>query len=146
MFCSEVMKRYVQYADVTDTVQAVARRMRETNVGIIPVCEQGGRVVGVVTDRDLALRVCAEDVCASTTSVTEVMTTGMIACRPDDPVTRAESLMRKHRITRVLVTDDTGYLLGVLSLSDLVFYEPSGRMGRTLRAVAERKYEPESGP
>jgi CBS domain-containing protein len=139
------MRRHVLKADPKETVQSVARRMRDANVGIMPVCEHGGRVIGVVTDRDLAVRICAEDVRTSTTLVTEVMTAGVIACRPEDPVARAEALMRQHRITRVLVTDSSGCLGGVLSLSDLVFYEPPARMARTLRAVAERKYEPGSG-
>ena len=104
-----------------------------------------GRVVGVVTDRDLALRICSEDIRPSTTLLSEVMSSGVISCRPEDPVTRAEALMRKHRITRVVVTRHDGSLAGVLSLSDLVFYEPPARMGRTLRAVAERKYD-QGGP
>jgi CBS domain-containing protein len=120
--------------------------MREANIGIMPVCERNGRVIGVVTDRDLALRICAEDVRPSTTEIAEVMTRGAIACGPDDSVQRAEALMRKHRITRILVIDGSACLLGVISLSDLVFYEPTSRMGRTLRAIAERKYEPERGP
>jgi len=140
------MKRYVQSIDVSDTVQVAARRMREANVGILPVCEANGRVLGVVTDRDLAVRVCAEDLEASTTKVASVMTSAVLSCKPDDPVGRAEALMRKHRITRVIIIDDAGALAGVLSLSDLAFYEPSARAGRTLRAVSERKYEPESGP
>lgn len=146
MLCREVMKRHVQSADPQETVQSAARRMRDTNVGLMPVCDRTGRVIGVVTDRDLALRICAEDVRPSTTEIAEVMTHGAITCGPDEAIQRAEALMRQHRITRVLVTDPAGRLLGVISLSDLVFYEPSARMGRTLRAVAERKYEPESGP
>jgi CBS domain-containing protein len=146
MLCREVMKRHVYSATPNETVQSVARRMRDANIGLMPVCEHHGRVIGVVTDRDLAVRICAEDVRASATSVTEVMTSAVVACRPTAPVTRAEALMREHRITRVLITDESGFLCGVLSLSDLVFYEPAGRMGHTLRSVAERKYEPESGP
>lgn len=146
MLCREIMKRHVLSADPKETVQSAARRMRDANVGLMPVCEGAGRVIGVVTDRDLALRICAEDIRPSTTEISEVMTRAVIACGPDDPVQHAEALMRKHRITRVLVTDPLGYLQGVLSLSDLVFYEPTSRTGRTLRAIAERKYEPESGP
>jgi CBS domain-containing protein len=146
MLCHEVMKRHVFFADPNETVQSVARRMREDNVGLVPVCEHDGRVLGVVTDRDLALRVCAEDIRPSTTFVTEVMSRGVISCRSEDPVSRAEALMREHRITRVVVTDSVGQLCGILSLSDLVFYEPPARMGKMLRAVAERKYGPESGP
>ena len=146
MLCQEVMKRHVFFAGPNETVQSAARRMREANVGLVPVCERDGRVVGVVTDRDLALRIRSEDIQPSTTLLEEVMSSGVISCRPDDPVGRAEALMREHRITRVVVTERDGSLCGVLSLSDLVFYEPPARMGQTLRAVAERKYDPESGP
>jgi CBS-domain-containing membrane protein len=146
MLCREIMRRHVHRTRSTETVQSVARRMRDANVGIMPVCEPNGRVIGVVTDRDLALRTCAEDLRASTITMAEVMTPDVIACGPDDPVGRAMGRMRTYRITRVFVLDEERCLLGLISLSDLAFYEPTARMGRTLRAVAERKYEPERGP
>ena len=146
MLCAQIMKRHVHSVDPTETIQSTARRMRDANVGLMPVCDTAGRVIGVVTDRDLALRVCAEDVRPSTTEVAEVMTHGAFTCAPEDSVERAEAVMRKHQITRVPIIDGDGCLVGLLSLSDLVFYESSARAGRTLRTVAERKYEPESGP
>lgn len=146
MLCSEVMRRFVLAVRPDDTAQTAARRMREETLGIMPVCEADGRVVGVVTDRDLAIRLCAEDLRASVTTVGEVMTQNVIACRSTDRIDEAEAAMREHRITRILVTDEAGTLCGILSLSDLVFYEPSARVGRTLRAIAERKYIPRSGP
>lgn len=145
MLCSEVMRRFLLWVSPTDTVQVAARRMRDNNLGLMPVCDVGNHVVGVVTDRDLAVRTCAEDLPAAHTSVAKVMTNDVIACRAGDSVEKAESLMREHHVSRVLVTDDSGGLCGILSLSDLVFYEPSARIGRTLRGIAERKYIPEDG-
>lgn len=145
MVCSEVMRRFVQWISPQESVQAAARKMRDANVGLMPVCDEGSRVIGVVTDRDLAVRACAEDLSPTRTKVSEVMTVDVIACRPGDSIEKAGASMREHHITRVLVTDEDGMLCGLVSLSDLVFYEPSARVGRTLRAIAERKYIPEGG-
>jgi CBS domain-containing protein len=136
------MKREVHSVSEHDTVATAAQVMREHEVGFLPVCDQHGIVVGVVTDRDLVVRACAEG-CDPSTVVSRVMTRARIACRPEDPISRADALMRRHRISRVVITDAGGAPAGVLSLSDLAQYEAPTRVGRTIQRVAERKYAPE---
>lgn len=142
MRCLEIMRQWVQSVVEDDTVQTAAWLMRESDVGFVPVRDAGGTVIGVLTDRDIATRVCASDDRASEITVGAVMTRGVVACRPDDPVARATQLMRRHRLTRILITDALGAPVGVLSLSDIAQYERPARTGRTLQAVAERKYTP----
>lgn len=142
MRCLEIMRQRVQSVTEDDTVQTAARLMHDSDIGFIPVRDAGGAVVGVLTDRDIVTRVCACDDRASEIAVGTVMTRGVVACRPEDPVARAIHLMRRHRLTRILITDALGAPLGVLSLSDLAQYERPARTGRTLQAVAERKYTP----
>jgi CBS domain-containing protein len=143
MRCEEIMKRGVRTVRESDLALAAAVAMRDDDIGFLPVCDPDGKAIGVVTDRDIAMRVCAADARASAMTVADVMTRSVVACRPHQAIARAESLMRRHRITRVLVTDDAGVLVGVVSLSDLAQYERSSAVGRTMRAISERKYAPE---
>ena len=143
MRCEEIMKRDAQAVADSDDVVSAARKMREFDIGFLPVCDAQGRVVGVLTDRDLAIRVCADDAPAKTVVVRDVMTRGVVSCGPTQSVALAEGRMRDHRLTRMVIVDEDERLVGVLSLSDISQYVPPSRSGRTLQAVAERKYGPE---
>src|SRR5512138_3086907 len=102
MRCDEVMTRDVIRLRPLDRVDAAARRMRDENVGFAPVCGDDGRPVGALTDRDIALRVCAEDRRAGRTRVEEIMTRELLTCRSGDDVERAEALLAARRKTRIL--------------------------------------------
>lgn len=141
--CREIMKHPVTCVRRDDTVQDAARLMRDRDLGFVPVCDETGKVVGVLTDRDVATRVCAAGEPACETPVEAAMTRNVIACAPTDRLSRAIALMRQHRVTRVLVTDALGAPAGVISLSDVAQYERPWKIGRTLQTVAERKYAPE---
>ena len=78
MRCGDLMTSEVEVFGEADTVQHVARRMRELDVGFAPVCDREGRPVGTITDRDIALRVCAEDLSAASTTARDVMTRGAV--------------------------------------------------------------------
>lgn len=144
MRCAEIMRRDVEWIREGDSTLAAARKMRDENVGLLPVCDAARRVVGVLTDRDLALRVCAEGRSAAATEARDVMTPQVVACRPGQPVGHAEQLMATHRISRVIVTDRDARLLGVLSLSDIAQYDSAARIARTLGSVTLRKYRSEA--
>jgi CBS domain-containing protein len=139
MKCDEVMKRTVHCAGVTDTVQSAARAMRDRNVGFLPVCEVDGRVVGTLTDRDIAIRLAAEDGVASQCLVSDFMSREVVACRPSDDLSTAEQLMATHRKSRILVVDDDGAISGVISLSDVVERDTHARAAVTMRNVATRE-------
>jgi CBS domain-containing protein len=138
MRCEEIMKKDVECMSPQDTVQAAARRMRDENVGFLPVCDRSQKVLGVVTDRDLAMRILAEGKPPST-RVEEVMSREVIACRPDDDLRKAEELMVKNHVSRMLCDDTEGHLVGVISLSDIAQREESGRAAKTMRGVTERE-------
>jgi len=140
--CSEVMRRPIVMLEEHATALGAARMMRENDIGMVAVCSPSGCLVGVLTDRDIATRLVAEDRDAYT-SIALLMTRGAISCLADDAVAKAERLMREHRITRVLVTDERHCPVGVISLSDLAQYEPAAQVGRTLHAVSARKFAPE---
>ncbi len=138
MLCREIMKTEVQCIMAEDTIQTAARKMRDANIGLIPVCDSAHRVLGTLTDRDLAIRVLAESRPLST-QAGDVMTREVVACRPDDDVHRAELLMGHHHKSRVLCTEADGRLVGVISLSDIAQREDDGCAAQTMRRVTERE-------
>lgn len=138
MRCEQIMKHTVECATPKDTVEVAARKMRDDNIGFLPVCENGKKVVGAITDRDIAIRVCADDRSASTTRVGDVMTREVVACKPTDDISKAEQLMSKHHKSRMLCINDSGELVGVISLSDIAQHQPDAG-AQTLREVTTRE-------
>src|SRR5262245_20615691 len=99
------MKREVECIAPSDPVFRAAQSMRTRNVGFLPVCDHEERVVGTLTDRDIALRIVA-DCCALNTPAGDVMTKEAITCRPDDDISVAEELMAKHHKSRMMCVDE----------------------------------------
>jgi CBS domain-containing protein len=138
MRCQDMMRRPVRYTHPGEVVQSAARAMRDANIGFLPVCDDGGRLVGVLTDRDIAVRVCAEGKSAAKVAVAEVMTSPAVACHPQDDLSTATDLMARHRKSRVLVVDDHGIAVGVISMSDVARTDALAA-ARALGAVASRE-------
>ncbi len=139
MLCQDLMKTEVETFREQDTIQQIARRMQDVNIGFVPICAPDGRPVGTITDRDIALRVCCEDLSASLTTAGDVMTRETITCRETDAIDRAEHLMALHHKSRMMVVDDEGRLVGVISVSDIVDEEDDDRAAETLRMIADRE-------
>ena len=137
MRLQEIMKVKVEVVSPQDTVQASACRMRDENIGFLPVCDQAKKVFGTITDRDLAIRVLANGSPPST-RVEEVMTHEVVSCRPDDELRKVEELMAKNHKSRMVCLDSNGRLAGVISLSDIAQAD-MGRASQTLRQVSERE-------
>jgi CBS domain-containing protein len=140
MLCKDLMKLDVECVSPQTSIRDAARKMRDQNVGFLPVCDEKKRVVGTVTDRDIAIRVMAEDQ-PGTTPVGAVLTPEVIACRPEDDLDYARELMSRHRKSRIMCISYTGRIEGVISLSDIAqLDEEEG--GRTLREVSARESRP----
>lgn len=139
MLCSDVMRMEVEALPPDATAEDAARKMREELVGFLVVCGPNARVLGVLTDRDVALRVCAAGL-PSTTPVSELMTREIVSCRPEDPLTRAEDQMIARQKSRVVVMDEEGRLHGVISLTDVAHFEEPLRAARVLREITAREF------
>jgi CBS domain-containing protein len=116
MRISEVMTHGVVTAETSDSLRHVGRLMRERNVGSVVICE-GGRPVGVLTDRDLAIAVAAEDIDpgeAAGPHASRPLVTG----EPDMDLEEAAALMVQHRIRRLPIRDAEG-LVGIVTIDDL---------------------------
>jgi CBS domain-containing protein len=124
----------------TETVEAAAQLMAEGEFGFIAVQGPKGELVGVLTDRDLAVRVCAQNLPANVTLVATVMTTEVISCHRDDSVEVAEALMARHQKQRIVIMGDGGAPAGVLSLSDLAQSEQPLKLATLLRHVTSREF------
>lgn len=139
MRCDEVMKTGVHTVQPEDHAEQAARMMEQMNVGFLPVVDRDGKVVGTVTDRDIAIRVVGRGHPAVTT-IHEVMTREVVSCKPADDVHLAERLMARNHKSRIIVLDDDGKLAGVISLSDVAERESDpARAARTMREVSDRE-------
>jgi CBS domain-containing protein len=117
-----------------DTVQNCARMMKEQNIGFMPICDDQGKPVGAVTDRDLAIRVLADGRGANE-KIDAFMTKEIVSCRMGDDVRDAERLMREQRKSRVMICDQQGKLQGVISLHDLAESTDDQSVGETVQRV-----------
>jgi CBS domain-containing protein len=116
------------------TLMEAAQRMRDSNVGVLPVLD-GEQVVGVVTDRDLVVRGVARHASAGAVPVGEVSTKLLVCADPSWDVERAMQMMREHRIGRLPVVDESKRVVGILTLSSLALR--SGEEGEALETAQE---------
>lgn len=130
-----------------DTAERVALLMEQNDCGCIPVVEtrDAGRVVGVVTDRDIALRGIGHGHAADT-PVSELMTTGVFCCSPDADVSEVEAIMADRQVRRVVVVDDAGCCIGIVAQADLARAAERGNdvTDEEVGQVVERISEPPS--
>lgn len=125
--CEDVMTRNPRCAAPGDTLVEAIRIMKELDVGFVPVAERDtGRLLGVLTDRDLALSLL-RDMRPSELTVNDVMTRDPVACRPGDDILDAARLMEEHQIRRIPVVDNDNILLGVIATADIA--RRAGRSG-----------------
>ena len=120
----DIMSKQVVRIHPDESVAVAARTLTHYNIGILPVCGNDGRVCGLVTDRDIVTRCLAAGRTAEDTAVREVMTSRIIAARPDMDTSIAASLMGSKQIRRLPVMEN-GRLCGMVSLGDLAGKEES---------------------
>ena len=131
MNAASLVQRKLESVPPTLTCQEAARRMRDTGVGSLVVVENG-RPLGVVTDRDLVLRVVARGLDPAALAVREAMSSRPIYISHRREVREILELMREHSVRRLPVVDDSQELIGVIALDDVILSLANG-----LAAVAE---------
>lgn len=118
MKCSEVMTRNPRTCEPTDTVQQAAQLMKSEDVGPIPIASKDGNLEGIITDRDIVLKVVAEGRDPKTTKLSEVMTTDIVTCAPDGDIEDTLNLMEDHQVRRIPVVEGNR-LVGIISQADV---------------------------
>jgi CBS domain-containing protein len=132
----DIMSDCVETVRARATVKEAAGRMRAFDVGALPVCDNGA-LVGIITDRDIAVRVIAAGKHAASTSVSDVMSQDVICCRPDQDTEIAARVMQVNQIRRLPVLDEGGQLCGIISLGDLARVSGEDLIGRVLGGIVQ---------
>ena len=135
MKVSELMSTDLQTVAPDDSVRRAAELMDQFGVGALPVCDDG-RLIGIITDRDITIRSTALGSPPDSTNVAEVMTEGVRSVFGDDDVGEAEGLMGSAQIRRVAVVDADQHLVGMLSLGDLASHGERG-VAATLEKISQ---------
>ncbi|WP_419253450.1 CBS domain-containing protein [Caulobacter sp. ErkDOM-YI] len=135
MKVSDAMTGQVSTAAPTDTVRKVAQMMAHVETGAVPIVDDG-KVVGLVTDRDIVLRVVAEGR-SFDSPISEAMTDGEVfSVKDDDALADATAKMASHQIRRLIVLNDAGALTGILSLGDVAKDYGAKQVGKTLEEIS----------
>jgi CBS domain-containing protein len=121
MRVEQLMSKNVTPCDTGDSLSEVARIMWERDCGSVPVVAQAqeGRVVAMITDRDVCMAAYTTGRPLAELRVSDAMSPALHACRPGDAVSDVEAIMRHNQLHRLPVVDDAGNLAGILSLADL---------------------------
>ena len=119
--CNEIMTQNPSCCLPDDMVVKVAKMMSRENIGSIPVIEsiETKKLVGIITDRDLALKIVAEGRDPKSTKVDAVMTRKMVTCRAEDDLQLALDAMSAHQLRRIPVVDDKEQILGIIAQADV---------------------------
>jgi CBS domain-containing protein len=136
----DVMTRGVECVRPETTVQEAAAKMKALNVGPMPVGE-GDRVTGILTDRDIVLRVVAEGRDARATRVQEVMTRDVFTVAEEDDVKDAARVMKEQQVRRVLVVGADRRLAGIVSLGDIAVDAGSDKLSGDVLEKVSRSAE-----
>lgn len=119
--CNEVMTKNPLCCLPEDLVTKAAGLMKSENIGSIPVVEneQTRKLVGIVTDRDLTLKIVAEGLDAKSTKVEAVMTRKVVTCRAEDDLQKALDAMSEHQLRRIPVVDGDHKIVGIIAQADV---------------------------
>lgn len=139
MQVKSVMTRGAECVRPDDSLQQAARKMKNLDVGPLPVCGDNDRLVGMLMDRDIVVWAVAEGIDTRSARVRDAMTEGINYCFEGDDVTEAARLMRERQIRRLVVLNEDKHLVGIVSLGDLAV-ETGGDAevaGKTLEEVSQ---------
>jgi len=138
MKIKDVMTQGVECARPADNIAHAADRMRNLDVGSLPVCGDEDKLVGMITDRDITIRATASACDATVTPVRDVMTPSIVYCFEDQNVEDAAKLMEENQIRRLVVLDRNKRLVGIVSLGDLAVKAGDDHLsGEALERVSE---------
>lgn len=137
MKIKEIMTPNVEVVSPEMTLKDAARKMRDLDVGVIPVCD-GEKMRGILTDRDITIRATAEGLDPKTAPVGNIMTPGVHWCYEDDDVDAAQKIMQDQQVRRILVMNRDKKLVGIVSLGDIAVDANRGKQtAKTLEDISQ---------
>jgi CBS domain-containing protein len=122
--------------DSDKSVAYAAKMMRDENVGLAPIVE-GNRLIGTITDRDIAIRAVAEGKDPESTKVTEIASTELVTVEPQQELDEALRLMGKHQVRRLPVVEEGGRLVGIVAQADVARNADDARTGELVEEISK---------
>jgi CBS domain-containing protein len=122
--------------DADKPVGYAAKMMRDEDVGLAPIVE-GDRLIGTLTDRDIAIRVVAEGRDPESTKVREVASTDLVTIDPEQKLEEALSLMAQHQVRRLPVVEEDGRLVGVVAQADIARQSDDRKTGEVVERISQ---------
>lgn len=137
MKLNEIMTKDVEIISPGDTLQTAAQKMRDRDIGFLPVCD-GDRLIGVLSDRDVIVRALAEGMDSNAIVGRDLITSPAIYCFDDQTLDEAAKLMHDNQIRRLVILNrDDKRMVGVISLGDLAINLDDKISGDVLQSVSE---------
>lgn len=131
------MSREVSSIGRATSLKEAANLLRKGDIGILPVVDDGGRLIGLVTDRDIVVRAVAEGMDVVATEVGDIMTSDTFTAAPDDFVFEAVRTMGDKQVRRVPIVDGEGVLVGIVSMADIAMeMEDEREIAETLEEIS----------
>ena len=139
MTCAEVMTPSPTCCNSRHTAMEAAEMMRREDVGLVPVASDDGRkLIGVLTDRDIVVKVVAEGRDLRSTAVTDVMSTDVVTCLPQESVEAVMELMATRQVRRIPIVDRDGALVGIVAQADVATRIGNPQeTGQVVQAISE---------
>jgi len=141
----DVMTKNVTSCHPEQNLGEVVENMWKYRCGAMPIVSDEGRVMGIITDRDMCIALGTRDLRASEMKAADVAPARYFACRPDDDIHSALKTMAAQEVRRLLVTDEYGKLAGILSIDDVIAHARAGseinysEVVRTMKAISENR-------
>ena len=134
----QLMTRNVKSCQASENLASAAKLMWEEDIGCVPILSDDGNVIGMLTDRDIAMAGYTQGKPISEISIGSVMSREIHSCLETDTVIHAEETMRRHQVRRLPVVDAKGQLTGIISLNDLA-RQAETEQGRQRRQVSQQE-------
>jgi CBS domain-containing protein len=149
----ELMNANVESCSPDANVAEAATIMSHYDCGAVPVVDDGNKVIGVITDRDICIATATSGRLATEIKVKDVITGGVYSCRTDDDIHDALEIMREYRVRRLPVVDIQGRLEGLLTITDVILHTEPGEsrksagvtcaeVTKVLRSISAPRFEP----
>lgn len=140
MQVKEAMTKGIRIAEPDETLSHAAKKMRTQNIGALAVIEDR-KLVGMITDRDVAIRAVGANKDPATTNVGDIMSDDCFWCAENEELEDAVRIMEMYQVRRLPVMNESKEIVGMLSLEDVAVHAPASLTGEVLKAVASKKYE-----
>ena len=137
MRLSHIMTGAIQTIAPGASLAEAAKKMASGDIGSLPVCSDKRKVVGIITDRDIAVRAVARGLDPNQTCVRDVMTREVLSCPADSEIEAACELMEQKQVRRLVVTDGEDAPIGIVSLGDIALCLRESQAGEILKKVSE---------